>query len=109
MARVIPILLALTLPLLGPLRAAACPPQPTGGCLLPGKSSVSVTTPKKAGREKLSWKWSKGAATALADFGTPTTSTDYEVCVYAGARGRLLVDVAVPADATRWKATRKGF
>lgn len=109
MSRVIPIFLALALPLLGALGAAACPPQPTGRCLLPGKSSVSVTTPKKAGREKLSWKWSKGAATTLADFGSPTTSTDYEVCVYAGARGRLLVDVAIPADATRWKATRKGF
>ena len=30
------------------------------------------------------WKWIKGAATTIAEFGLPTGTTAYTLCLYAG-------------------------
>jgi hypothetical protein len=44
-------------------------------------------------RRKLNWKWLKGAQTELSDFGDPTTTTSYALCVYDEVGG-------VPASTT---------
>ena len=54
-------------------------------------------------KDKLLWKWIKGAQldqTALAD---PTSSASYALCVYAGAGNALIADAALPPGA-RWSA-----
>lgn len=53
----------------------------------------------------LGWSWAEGAATTAGDFGDPTATSDYAVCVYGGAPGseRLVYEVAVPASSF-WSA-----
>ena len=52
----------------------------------------------------------KGAATSAADFGDPTVSTRYDLCVYddSGSGPELRANATVlPGDG--WKAKRSGF
>jgi hypothetical protein len=65
---------------------------------------------------KGSWKWTKGAVTANAEFGDPTASTDYALCIYDTTAGTpsLALAAMVPAGGTCggkacWKATKAGF
>lgn len=61
-------------------------------------------------RDLLTWKWSKGSATTLTDYGSPTTTTPYELCVFdthAGVPERLLSTVIPPGPA--WSAFSRGF
>jgi hypothetical protein len=66
-------------------------------------------------RDGLNWKYIKGAATTLADFGDPLTSTDYTVCIYDSSRGRSRsCSPAAPAGGTCgtkpcWKTIKGGF
>ncbi len=49
-------------------------------------------------RDKLTWKWIKGSATAkIPDFGTPLTSTDYLLCIYDGT-SMLISKALAPAS-----------
>jgi hypothetical protein len=62
---------------------------------------------KGANNDKLVWKWLKGQATSMADFGDPTSSTDYTLCLYAGYAGTaaaLVADAAIPASSTHWSS-----
>lgn len=62
----------------------------------------------------MTWKWNKGADPDSSDFGHPTTTTDYRLCVYDGTGG-LIMNLAAPAGGTCsrgkpcWKETRSGF
>lgn len=98
---------------------AGCGPAPAGGCRLPvvaGKSTFQVTDKMPDTKDRLQWKWQKGAATTVADFGEPTTTTGYGLCVYDGT-GALISEAAVPAGGTCnaksprpcWRASRSGF
>ena len=51
-------------------------------------------------RDRIAWKWRKGAATAVADFGDPLGGDDYALCVYdeSAPEPRLVVAAAVPAN-----------
>jgi hypothetical protein len=67
-------------------------------------------------RDRLTWKWVKGAATTPADFGDPTLATDYRLCVYdaTGDGAALIAAADIPAGGTCagtpcWKATTRGF
>ena len=85
-----------------------------GGPVVARASSVTVSGGTKNG---LKWTWGKGAATSLADFGDPTQTEDYTMCVYdtAGPAGRRLqLQATVPHGNTClgkpcWKSTSKGF
>ena len=98
-------------------------PAPSVGCkrptqpqkaqlLLKNKTPEKKATPDKD--EQVSWTWTKGQATTLAELGSPTTTDDYELCVY-GPGPSLLFSGHVPAggtcgEAPCWKAmTGKGF
>jgi hypothetical protein len=98
---------------------AACGTAPASGCRLPivaGKASLQVTDKMPDTKDRLQWKWQKGAATTVADFGDPTTTTGYGLCVYDGT-GALLSEAAIPAGGTCnaksprpcWRASRSGF
>lgn len=80
---------------------ALCDRTPASTCRAPIarlKSRLLIkrgTTPEKS---KLSWKWTKGAATALDDFGDPTDDTAYALCVYDARRGIPTLIARVAAD-----------
>ncbi len=64
--------------------------QEQSGCLgvtLPGKALLQMRNRAGNAQDQLKWKWSRGAATALADFGDPTTTTDYALCIYDESGG----------------------
>lgn len=57
-------------------------------------------------KDKLKWKWGKGDATTPAEFGNPTTSATYELCIFGESSGgpTLLFGADVPASASLWSA-----
>jgi hypothetical protein len=65
----------------------------------------------------LTWKWTKGGATLRVDFGDPTATTSYALCVYdaTGGSPALVAQVDVPAGGAScagrpcWRATKRGF
>jgi hypothetical protein len=98
---------------------AACGPAPASGCRPPvaaGKAMLQVTDKTPDAKDRLLWKWQQGAATAVADFGDPTTTTTYGLCIYDGA-GALASETAIPAGGTCnaksprpcWRAARSGY
>jgi Mg-chelatase subunit ChlD len=70
----------------------ACPPTPRAGCRSAGKSLLRIRNLANDGRDKFLWKWIRGESTAAAEFGSPTTTTQYLLCIYAGAPAALLSD-----------------
>jgi cysteine-rich repeat protein len=63
----------------------ACPDTPLTGCKLPfvpGKGSLQISNKTIDAKDALKWKWLRGNRTTLADYGTPLTTTSYQVCVY---------------------------
>ncbi|MBX3024444.1 hypothetical protein KF840_05990 [bacterium] len=92
-----------------PLSGCVNDDAPAGGCLTSGKSIVLIKSSSDHGKDKLLWKWIKGAALdplALAD---PTSSTGYALCVYAGTANALIADAALPPGPT-WSAVgTKGY
>ena len=59
-------------------------------------------------RQKLTWKWARGVQTL--DFGDPTSTTDYAVCLYDGSGGSdsLIMTHLLPAG-SGWTASPTGF
>jgi hypothetical protein len=65
----------------------------------------------KAGgtRDKLVWKWIRGANTTTLDFANPQSTADYALCIYAGIGNALVAQIHVPAspnwivDGQKWK------
>jgi hypothetical protein len=92
-----------------------CPPcqtcDATGGCIVGPRTGCrepaealkarlllrdSVTSDA---RDRVVWRWMKGAQTQPPEFGDPETSDGYTLCVYdtSGAGPRLLLDAQAPA------------
>jgi hypothetical protein len=84
--------------------AQCVPMPPLEGCRQSEKQVLSIRNFKSK------WKWKKGEATTKADFGNPTTRTDYEVCLYYGGFGSQKRPSCsnVPAG-VGWKETKNGF
>jgi hypothetical protein len=95
-----------------------CGPTPQAGCRAPAQPLKGTVTLKDRSPDKkdaLNWKYIKGAATTVADFGDPLTSTDYTFCVYdQSATAQPILLAHVPAGGTCgtkpcWKAIKGGF
>jgi hypothetical protein len=85
--------------------AGVCPPAPATGCRTATKSLFQLKNDAiDDGNDKLIWKWLKGAATTTNDFGSPTSTEDYRLCLYAGAASE---SVAIPAGAD-WQGLGQG-
>jgi len=91
-----------------------CEAAPTLGCRAPvtGKASVKLKVitgdPYKS---QFQWKW-VGAATTKAEFGDPTATESYHVCLYSA--GALVSTTSFPAGGTCsgkpcWKEGSKGY
>jgi len=90
---------------------------PRSDCKAPAAAHAAslVLTSTDPDDQRITWSWRHGQATALADFGDPTTPGGpvYELCLYdrtAGAPGLVLGDPfgALPGI-PGWKATKTGF
>jgi cysteine-rich repeat protein len=96
-----------------------CHPEPLAGCraaTTPGKASVQVISRLNPEKNKLQWKYTPGAETPKADFGSPTTSTSYQFCIWeeVGGDPRLSASYHIPAGGMCgskpcWKEGATGF
>lgn len=87
------------------LGLGACVPSPATSCRLPAVSAAAQLTLETNG-PRLGWKWTKGQATTLADFGDPLHTDTYALCVYdeSHATPSTLFRATVPPG-TNWQAT----
>jgi len=91
-----------------------CPAMPVTGCRVPAstKGLLKISENADPAKNKLEWKWSKGAATTKAEFGDPTSTEDYTLCIYdAGAlvSSTRIEAGGVCAGKNCWKENSKGY
>jgi cysteine-rich repeat protein len=92
-----------------------CAPTPVSGCRAPvvsAKAQLKIKRGTVDTKDQLQWKWSRGAATTVAEFRDPTTSESYYLCVYD--KGQLVSSTTMPAAGTCagkacWKASSTGY
>jgi hypothetical protein len=80
--------------------------------MLCGDGSLQEGCGELDGRDKLQWKWIKGATTTKNDFESPLTTTDYLLCVYDA--GAPVSTTLIPAGETCagrpcWKETAGAY
>ncbi len=99
-------------------RLELCGALPTAGCrgTAPLAASLKIRNDVADKKDQLQWKWNKGDATLLADFGDPTTNASYLLCIYDGsAEPQPLLASAAPAGgvcrkgAPCWKAKSTSY
>jgi cysteine-rich repeat protein len=92
-------------------------PAPAPSCKSPiasGKAQLLLLDKSPDRGDKVSFKWTKGAATTFAEFGAPDVGDDYDLCIY-GPSNVLVLGRKVPAGGTCngkpcWKkADGKGY
>lgn len=89
--------------------ASQCPSAPAS-CRAAAKSILVVKDKADDTKDKLIWKWIKGAATSQAELGDPTADANYTLCLYAGSTAALVGQALVPASASAWSAiSTKGY
>jgi hypothetical protein len=107
----------------GPCRTCdsslGCVAAPATDCrkpTLPRKARLTVKDSTANERDAVTWKWGSGAETTKADFGNPTSSTDYTLCVYDRPSGqpRLRLEAVAPAGGACagqpcWRETSTGY
>ena len=95
-----------------------CGPTPQAGCRAPAQAKkagivLKDKTPDK--KDGLNWKYVKGAATAVGDFGAPLSTTGYTLCVYdTSAAPQPILFAQAPAGGNCptkpcWKTIKDGF
>ncbi len=89
-------------------------PAPRSGCRGALAASLQLKRGKTPARNRLLWKWKKGAATAMGELGDPT-ATGYRLCVYdaSGGSSAIALRAALPAGGLCrgkpcWSATGSG-
>ena len=93
--------------------SSACGGSPAPGCqsAFSRKASFALAAGTAPANAKLTWKWVSSGAIASADFGQPTTTTGYDLCVY-DQRGLLTTARVPPAGQCGvkpcWKANTNG-
>ena len=86
--------------------AGSCGQLPTG-CKAAGKSLLMLRNDATDdSKDKLTFKWLKGAATTPAELGSPESSTDYTLCLYAGSSSAT---VTIPAGSNWSPLGTTGF
>jgi hypothetical protein len=96
-----------------------CAPTPQAGCrrpITPLKATLQLTDdPDDDTKDRVRWKWTAGAATALEDFGDPVGSDGAVLCLYdESGPPELRTTLAVPAGGQCkgkpcWKPGTTGF
>lgn len=95
-----------------------CPAEPRDDCHLPvvdGKSQLVLKNRFNDGSDGVTWKWARGEATAVSDFGNPLAGGTYRFCVYDDLGLGTRLSAAIPEGGTCgakpcWKAKgTRGF
>ncbi len=98
--------------------AGVAAPLPAALCRAPSKSRAAFVQLKDHildTRDGLAWRWNKGQATAITDFGDPTRNTRYSLCLYdqsSDPQPRIEVGMFAGGSCNArpcWKRTRSGF
>ncbi len=95
-----------------PTPACASTPEPCRTPSLPGKALIQLKDDATDSKDKLTWKWIKGATTPKGDFGNPVTTDRYDICIYDN--GALIAGMTAPAgrlcsNKPCWKEKSTGF
>jgi hypothetical protein len=81
--------------------AAGCETAPLAGCRLAGKSILVIKDNSDNTKDKLVYKWLKGALPSVqADYADPTDTADYTLCIYTGASPTLVAEADVAPGGT---------
>jgi hypothetical protein len=83
-----------------PAAPPTCATGPVAGCALPSRSGFAplrISHGSSHGADRLTWHWHPGTALP-ADFGTPQSTTHYQLCVF-DADGRTVARASAPAGA----------
>jgi hypothetical protein len=99
-----------------PANPPLCTGGPVGGCrgsAVPQSGSLTLRDRSPDDEDRLAWKWTRGVATAKADFGNPLATTRYQLCVY-DASGATIAGATAPAGGTCdgrpcWRESASGF
>jgi hypothetical protein len=114
-----PTLVVVEVPTPTPTPAELCAPAPLPDCRRPIESQrakLRMRNHVQEARDRLVWRWRRGAETLPAEFGDPVTgTTEYALCLYDQTAGvpSLVLGVQVPpggtcADRPCWRPTRVG-
>jgi predicted dienelactone hydrolase len=82
---------------------AGCVARPATGCRRPtasGKSTLRISNAVEDRHDRVVWRWNEGEMTTMADYGDPTSTLDYALCVYdqgSGGAPRLVMRNHIPA------------
>jgi len=94
------------------LNASNCSATPVVGCKIPiepGRSSISLHDQASDAHDIVDWKWA-GEATTKSEYGDPTATTGYELCVYDTTSGTATVVLAASAPAgPDWRGKTSGY
>jgi hypothetical protein len=100
------------------IETGACGAAPGAGCKAAGAggSQLQIRNVAADAKDRLQWKWGKGAVTAKSEFGNPLVDTDYRLCIYDG-QDSLLSHATAPAGGTCnakspkpcWRENASGF
>ena len=80
----------------GSVPSPLCPPAPATcrSAVQVGKGLLQLKDGSPDSKDQLLWKWDKGATTPKADYGDPTATDDYALCLYDA--GALVMSVTAP-------------
>jgi hypothetical protein len=86
-----------------------CALGPRAGCGQAQRNSVELSLGRSNRGNAVVWSWRNGDPTPIADFGDPTTTSEYALCVYAGPAADVITEINVPPSSAGWHAVRRGF
>jgi hypothetical protein len=83
--------------------SAGCAFGPLVGCRTAENSIVFYKDRPNDATDKLLVKWTGAQSASQPELGDPTTTADYELCLYTGPAATLLLEAAVPVDPDKWE------
>lgn len=94
-------------------------PSPVSSFPDPGECYDSVSAPHRDravilndftddAKDGVAWRWPKGGEIPVADLGSPTTTTDYVLCIFDMFDNSLLGSLDLPAGPD-WSSAHNGF
>jgi hypothetical protein len=94
----------------------SCTAAPLDGCRasrVPAQTRIWLRDNAVSHRDTLVWKWQRGSASTIADFGDPVHAHGYATCIYDAA-GSLIFHASVPSGGPCrarpcWRAVGAGF
>ena len=79
---------------------ATCPVAPSGTCETSLKAQLQLKLNASDTKDKLKWRFSSGPLLTQSDFGNPTTTASYALCLYDD--GALAAALQVGPSGTQW-------